>query len=102
MKMKDGEIKELLRILASLKTRPFAGATSSIHTNNTVFPDFIISLDGEEVSVVLARQRSASLHVNQSWIETVQNMDTGKTTDRRTKQYMRSELASAQWFIQAI
>ena len=29
-------------------------------------------------------------------------MDNDKTTDRGTRQYMRSKLASAQWFIKAI
>jgi len=102
MKMKDGEVKELLRILASLKTRPFAGAPNAIHVNNTVFPDFIITLEADEILVSLARQRSASLHVSQSWAESVQQMDTNKTSDRGTRQYMRSKLASAQWFIKAI
>ena len=29
-------------------------------------------------------------------------MDNDKTTDKGTRQYMRSKLASAQWFIKAI
>lgn len=102
MKMRDGEVKEVLQILASLKTRPFTGSTNTIQVNNTVFPDFIITVEADEVFVTLARQRSASLHVNQTWAETVHHMDNDKTTDRGTRQYMRSKLASAQWFIKAI
>jgi RNA polymerase sigma-54 factor len=102
MKMRDGEVKEVLQILASLKTRPFTGSTNAIQVNNTVFPDFIITVEADEVFVTLARQRSASLHVNQTWAETVHQMDNDKTTDRGTRQYMRSKLASAQWFIKAI
>jgi RNA polymerase sigma-54 factor len=102
MKMRDGEVKEVLQILASLKTRPFTGSTNTIQVNNTVFPDFIITVEADEVFVTLARQRSASLHVNQTWAETVHQMDNDKTTDRGTRQYMRSKLASAQWFIKAI
>jgi RNA polymerase sigma-54 factor len=102
MKMRDVEIKEVLQLLASLKTRPFTGSTNTIQVNNTVFPDFIITVEAEEVLVSLARQRSATLHVNQTWAETVQLMDNDKSTDRNTRQYMRSKLASAQWFIKAI
>jgi RNA polymerase sigma-54 factor len=102
MKMRDGEMKEALQVLASLKTRPFTGSTNSIQVNNTVFPDFIITVEADEVLVSLSRQRSASLHVNQGWAETVQQMDNDKTTDRGTRQYLRSKLASAQWFIKAI
>ena len=102
MKMRDGEVKEVLQTLASLKTRPFTGSTNTIQVNNTVFPDFIITVEADEVFVTLARQRSASLHVNQTWAESVHQMDNDKTTDRGTRQYMRSKLASAQWFIKAI
>jgi len=93
MKMRDGEVKEVLQILASLKTRPYTGSTNAIQVNNTVFPDFIITVEADEVFVTLARQRSASLHVNQTWAETVHQMDNDKTTDRGTRQYMRSKLA---------
>jgi RNA polymerase sigma-54 factor len=102
MKMRDGQMKEVLQVLASLKTRPFTGSTNSIQVNNTVFPDFIITVEADEIMVSLARQRSASLHVNQTWAETVQQMDNDKSADRGTRQYMRSKLASAQWFIKAI
>jgi RNA polymerase sigma-54 factor len=102
MRMKDGQVKEVLQLLALLKTKPFSGSTNAIQVNNTVFPDFIITVEGEAVMVSLARQRSASLHVNQTWAETVHQMDSDKTTDRGTRQYMRSKLASAQWFIKAI
>jgi RNA polymerase sigma-54 factor len=102
MKMREGQMKEALQVLASLRTRPFSGLTNSLQSNNTVFPDFIITVEADEVLVSLARQRSASLHVNQTWAESVQQMDNDKSTDRGARQYMRSKLASAQWFIKAI
>jgi RNA polymerase sigma-54 factor len=102
MKLKDEEVKQVLQLLAALKTRPVTSSVNAIQVNNTVFPDFIITMEGEEITVALARQRSATLHVNQSWAETVQNLDNDKSTDRGTRQYMRSKLASAQWFIKAI
>ncbi len=102
MKLKDEEVKQVLQLLAALKTRPVTSSVNTIQVNNTVFPDFIITMEGEEITVALARQRSATLHVNQTWAETVQNLDNDKSTDRGTRQYMRSKLASAQWFIKAI
>ena len=102
MKLKDEEVKQVLQLLAALKTRPVTSSVNTIQVNNTVFPDFIITMEGEEITVAHARQRSATLHVNQSWAETVQNLDNDKSTDRGTRQYMRSKLASAQWFIKAI
>ncbi len=46
MKMRDGEVKEVLQLLATLKTSPFTGSTNAIQANNTVFPDFIITRGG--------------------------------------------------------
>ncbi len=102
MKMRDEDVKQVLHMLASLKTRPVSATGTSMTSNHTVFPDFIITMEGDELLVSLARQRSATLHVNQTWAETVQTMDNNKTTDKGTRQYMRSKLASAQWFIKAI
>ena len=103
MKLKEDELRDTLQLLATLKTRPVTGvSTSSVQPNNTVFPEFIITLEADELQVTLARQRSSTLHVSQSWVETVQSLDNNKTTDKNAKQYMRSKLASAQWFINAI
>jgi RNA polymerase sigma-54 factor len=102
MKMRDGDVKEVLQLLSSLKSRPFSGSASAAQANSRVFPDFIVTVEEDEIMVSLARQRSASLHVNQAWAETVQQMDNDKTSDRGTRIYLRNKLASAQWFIKAI
>jgi RNA polymerase sigma-54 factor len=102
MKMRNGEVKEALQLLASLKSRPINGSINSTQVNNSVFPDFIVTVEGDEVLASLAKQRSASLHVNQVWAETVQQMDNDKSSDRGTRLYLRNKLASAQWFIKAI
>ena len=102
MKMQNEEVKEVLQVLASMKMRPFSGSASSLQVNNTVFPDFIITVEADEILVSLARQRSSALHINQNWADTVLQMDKNKTIDRGTRQYMRSKLASAHWFINAI
>ena len=102
MKLKEDEFRDTLQLLSTLKTRPVIGSSATLQPNNTVFPEFIITVEADELHVALARQRSSSLHVSQSWVETVQQLDNDKTTDKNAKQYMRSKLASAQWFINAI
>jgi RNA polymerase sigma-54 factor len=102
MKMRNVEVKEVLQLLASLKSRPISGSVNSPQVNNTVFPDFIVTVEGDEIIASLAKQRSASLHVNQVWAESVQQMDNDKSSDRGTRLYLRNKLASAQWFIKAI
>ncbi len=102
MKMKEEEVKPVLQLLAGLRTKPIAASGMGVQPNNAVFPDFIITVEGEEIIINLARQRSASLHINQAWAESVQQLDHNKALDKGARQYMRSKLASAQWFIKAI
>jgi len=102
MKLQEDELKHTLKLLATLKTTPVTGSSAAMQPNNTVLPEFIITLEADELHVSLARQRSSTLHVSQSWVETVQQLENDKTTDKNAKQYMRSKLASAQWFINAI
>jgi len=102
MRMGEQEMKDLLHLLATLKTRPVTGMASTTPLNNTVLPDFIIIMEGEELQVSLARQRSASLRISQSWVDSVQQAEGDKSMEKGTKQYLRSKLSSAQWFIKAI
>ncbi|PWT76659.1 MAG: RNA polymerase sigma-54 factor [Bacteroidetes bacterium] len=102
MKIQEHDFKNILHLLGTLRKRPIAGSTDTIQPNNTVVPDFIVTMEGEDMNVNLSRQRSATLHVSQSWMETVQQLDQDKSTDKSARQYMRSKLASAQWFIKAI
>lgn len=102
MKIGEDEMKQTLHLLASLKTRPVTGMAGTLQVNDTVLPDFVITMEGDELLVSLFRQRSSGLHVSQSWVESVQNLEHNKNTDRATKQYLRSKLSSAQWFIKAI
>ena len=65
-------------------------------------PDFIITMDGDDLEVALYRQRSANLHINQSWIENVKTSEENTHTDKATRQYLRNKLNAAQWFVSAI
>jgi len=100
--LEDDEIKIVLGLLAHLRTRPFSPEPSSIQANPSILPDFIVLDEGDKLEVVLYRQRSSNLHISQSWMEMVQNTAQNATIDKSAKQYLRSKLSSAQWFINAI
>jgi RNA polymerase sigma-54 factor len=101
-KMEMNKIKNVLKMLASLKTRPVAGYPAGLEAPETVTPDFLITTEGEELLVSLTRQRSATLQISHSWVESVRNLEQDKSAEKATKQYMRSKLNSAQWFINAL
>ena len=100
--LEDDEIRIVLSLLAHLRTRPFNPEPSAMQANPSVLPDFIIVDEGDQLNVVLYRQRSSNLHISQSWMEMVQNTAQNASMDKSAKQYLRSKLSSAQWFINAI
>jgi RNA polymerase sigma-54 factor len=100
--LEDDEIKIVLGLLAHLRTRPFSPETNALQANASILPDFLILDEGDTLDVALYRQRSSNLHISQSWVEMVQNTTQNGSMDKSAKQYLRSKLSSAQWFINAI
>ncbi len=98
----EDELKILLQLIASLKLKPVTDNTGSIQVNQQIMPDFIITSEGDELEVQLYRQRSANLHINQSWLEKIRCTEESQQTDKATKQYLRNKLNAAQWFVSAI
>ncbi len=102
LQIDDEELKIVLQLLASLKMKPITEGTESFQANQQIMPDFIVTMDGDELEVSLYRQRSATLHINQSWMESVKNTEESTQTDKATRQYLRNKLNAAQWFVSAI
>jgi RNA polymerase sigma-54 factor len=102
LELEDDEIRIVLSLLAHLRTRPFNTEISAIQANPSILPDFIVIDEGETLELALSRQRSSNLHISQTWMEMVQQTSQNANMDRSTRQYLRSKLSSAQWFINAI
>ena len=100
--LEEDEIRIVLNLLAHLKTRPFNPPPAVMQANPSILPDFIILDEGDILDVVLYRQRSSNLHISQAWLETVQHASQDHNMDKSARQYLRSKLSSAQWFINAI
>jgi RNA polymerase sigma-54 factor len=100
--LEDDEIKIVLSLLSHLKTRPFSHVATDTQINPSILPDFIVLDNGDDLDVALYRQRSSNLHISQSWAEMVQNASQNAAVDKSARQYLRSKLSSAQWFINAI
>jgi RNA polymerase sigma-54 factor len=85
--------------ISKLKTKPVAAQTDAFNAKQTIVPDYSVYRVDDELIVSLHNQYSQNLHVNATWSEKIE-MD--KTSNRSERQYMKSKLASAQWFISAI
>lgn len=96
----DEELKIVLELIASFPLYPISIRNEDPPGKNYIIPDFIITVENGEIEVSLAKQRSASLFINQNWMEAVKSQCNKQ--DKATGQYLKSKLQSAEWFVSAI
>lgn len=100
LKIEEEDLKEIFHLLGTLKLKPVAASSVSPQTQ-TILPDFILTQEDDQMTVSLARERSSKLCISASWKKMV--YDTEKSqTDNRSKQYLKSKLNAAEWFVNAI
>lgn len=100
LKIDEDDLKDIFHLLSTLKLKPVAASNGTPQTE-TILPDFILTQDEDGIHVALARERSSKLCISSSWKKMV--YDTEKShTDNRSKQYLKSKLNAAEWFVNAI
>jgi RNA polymerase sigma-54 factor len=98
--LEEDEFRIVLELVASLQLQPINIRAEEPVAKNYIVPDFIITVEGDNIDVTLARQRSSTLHINQSWMENVKSQCAKK--DKAAEQYLKSKLQAAEWFVSAI
>lgn len=93
------ELEELLHFISGLRTKP---VNESSPNNNFIVPDFIITIEEDELKVSLYKAHSSQLGLNAFWVEKAKNMQKDNSTDTATKHYFKNKLSSAQWFMDAV
>jgi RNA polymerase sigma-54 factor len=100
LKIEEEDLKEIFHLLSTLKLKPVT-ATNVTPQTETILPDFLLTQEDDIMHVSLARERSSKLSISSSWKKMV--YDTEKSqTDNRSKQYLKSKLNAAEWFVNAI
>lgn len=100
LKIEEEDLKDIFHLLSTLKLKPVTAASPTPQTE-TILPDFILVQEDDMLHVSLARERSSKLSISSSWKKMV--YDTEKSqTDNRSKQYLKSKLNAAEWFVNAI
>jgi len=69
LNIEQDEIKILLELLAGLKKSPCTERSAEWTKTNIIIPDYLITIEDEDISVQLTRQYSDKLSVNQSGLE---------------------------------
>ncbi|MFZ6010320.1 MAG: RNA polymerase sigma-54 factor, partial [Bacteroidota bacterium] len=96
----EDDLKDIFHLLSTLKLKPVAAA-NAIPQTETILPDFIMVQEDQELKVMLARERSSKLSISSSWKKMVYDAEKSQA-DNRSKQYLKSKLNAAEWFVNAI
>jgi RNA polymerase sigma-54 factor len=90
-------IKQAIEALSHLNPRP--GLSIATQTAPVISPDVIVQLDENgQVVVTMADSHLPALMINDYYAEQARN----RRTDRDTKQFLKKNIRSAQWIIEAI
>jgi RNA polymerase sigma-54 factor len=96
----DNEVfKDVLERIKTLKLKPVMEVGEEVKKNYVV-PDFQITITDADIEVSLFKQRSATLGINYSWMDSIRQQCGSK--DNAADHYMKNKLQSAEWFISAL
>ncbi len=100
LQLSDENLEILLDFIASLQFRPINNQQHSEVVKQYITPDFIITVEDEDIKISLYKQRAHTLFINNSWVDSIQNQMRSK--DKSGKVYLQNKLRSAEWFVSAI
>lgn len=92
------DIKEAIALIATLAPSPIRGKNSStVATNHTIIPDYIIDIVGDQVVGRINNPKARKFGINEYYANSLSNHK-----DRQTRSYVGNKIKSAVWFIDAI
>jgi RNA polymerase sigma-54 factor len=100
MNLDNEELKEVLSTIAHLNPKPVVGGQSGgLVVNENILPEYFVTNDNGVFEVNLNGRDLPSIRLNKSVLEMAESRD---KKDRATAQFVKSKLASAKWFIDAL
>ena len=99
------DLKHAIELIQGLNPKPGEGSIAA--SENYVSPDFLVRYQDGTFRIELSRKNSPRLRVSTVYRKMMEDLvATGKTergkTDDRTRQFLRSKVAAAQWFMESI
>src|SRR5207342_1176532 len=102
LQLDETQLKTILKLIGSLNMHPVITSQDQSFSNGYIIPDFILTVESDEMNVSLYRSNSGNLAINYGWLDSVNSRNGNKQLDKATQQYIKSKITSAKWFISAI
>jgi len=104
LNLNDQKLKEAIDEISKLNPKP-GGSITSDFANNTITPDFILTIEDGDLIVELNKRNSPELRLSNSYKNILEGYkkDPNKTkSQNQAIQFLKQKLDSAKWFIEAI
>ena len=101
MNISDFQLKEAIVEISKLNPKP-GGSISSEIQNNTITPDFILTIDDGNLIVEINKRNAPELKLSNSYKEMLagyKNDPNKKKSQNDAIQFIKQKLDSAKWFI---
>jgi RNA polymerase sigma-54 factor len=99
LRMDEKEMKIVLALIGNLNFYP-VNEISQHDPKQTIIPDFIVRMYGDDIQVTLRSGNAGTPFVNQTLYDDLARHI--KCKDKSAGQYVKTKLAGAQWFVHAV
>jgi RNA polymerase sigma-54 factor len=97
----DDELKDALKMIAHLTPKPVFIASRDLSASQVIIPEFLISIDGTNIEVMLTNNPASSIHLNQEYVE-IMKVKSEKVKRKTEFNYFRKKVDEAKWLIGAL
>ena len=105
-KLTEEQLKNVITEVLKLNPKPGDFSTDIYVTNQSIIPDFILHVNGDEFDIQLNNSNIPELHISreyQNMLEHYSKSDTkSNSQNKEAIQFVRNRIDAARWFIDAI
>ena len=104
LNLSQEDLKESIEEISRLNPKP-GGSITSEFSNNSIVPDFILTIEDGNFIVELNKRNSPELRLSNSYkniLEGYKNDPKKTKSQNQAMQFLKQKLDSAKWFIEAI
>ncbi len=101
----EEELKEAYAEITKLNPKP--GGSKATNKLEYIIPDFILTVDNNEIDIKLNRRNAPELSVSNSYLKMFKEYKAAQkkektSSNKETLDFVKSKIESAQWFIDAL
>jgi RNA polymerase sigma-54 factor len=101
----EEELKPAIDFILHLNPKPGNSMMESVRTMQHIVPDFLVSVENEELKLTLNSRNAPELRISREYREMLDHYAKTKNKDQKEKealQFVKQKIDGAKWFIDAI